>query len=191
MTLADTALWALGTLPANALLAWDTVLGRFAPVEMAQHDAVATATGTRLIGTAYADPASLPADVSADGDDARVTTSRKGEVYVYLSRLGYGEGDTVPQLRTQSARSFGVALAATGTGVAVPCRLWGLSVTGFAVGGSVEIRDGGAGGTLRYTIAVAADGIIECGSGTFATDCHITYVAPLAATVTPLYVPLT
>jgi hypothetical protein len=151
LTLPEEELWALGTLPATCLTAWDTVLGRFAPVEM----------------------------------DAT------GGIKNSPSSLSYGEGDTVPQLRVQHARQFGVALAATGTGVATPCRLWGLSVTGFAGAGTATIRDGGAGGTVRYAQPIAADGIIELGEGTFGTDVHVTYGAGLAGTITPLYSPTT
>jgi hypothetical protein len=150
LTLADTALYASGTIPAN------------------------------LMCGLYPDGYNWPLEVDATGG---LKTS--------AASLAYGEGDTVPQLRVQEARTFGTALVATGTGVAVPCRLRCLSVTGLTVAGSVGIRDGGAGGTLRFTVPVTADGVIELGSGTFGTDVHITFVVPLAATVLPLYAPLT
>lgn len=76
-------------------------------------DAAAAAKNMQTGGVAYADPSVLPADVSANGDSVPTALSRKGEVYVYPSRLGHGEGDTVPPLRviTKGASYRGVAAA--------------------------------------------------------------------------------
>ncbi len=67
---------------------------------------------------------------------------------------------------------------ATGTLVNYGTRLKGLVIVGTATAGSVVFRDGGAGGTIRLTIDIVANGekdITIPGEGIlFSTDIHVT-----------------
>lgn len=54
------------------------------------HDEVATDLPLQMAVRGY-DVGSLPSDVSANGDVVRASGSRKGELYLYNSRLGAGE----------------------------------------------------------------------------------------------------
>lgn len=133
----------------------------------AVHDAVAGTDGVRQMGTAYADPSVLPADVSANGDDARVAVSRKGETFVYPSRLSCGERATATAsgsdrmaVREEWALGSGGILAATGTAHNAPCRLACLILaeTGGANPVTATIRDNGAGGTQTVPTIYCAPG---------------------------------
>lgn len=70
------------------------------------------------------------------------------------------------------------ALAATGTAVGGPVRVKGITIS-YASGGTVVLKDGGSGGTSRYSFtAPAAAGSINIllpGEGIrFETDVHAT-----------------
>jgi hypothetical protein len=126
----------------------------------AVHDAAAGTDGVRLMGTAYADPSTLPADVSADGDGVRVATSRKGETYVYQSRLGFGEDSSRDVVRverqgTETGRSAAsAAVVAAGTAG----RILGHVLEAGAGGATFNVRkDGVVGGAIIAQFVLAAN----------------------------------
>jgi hypothetical protein len=69
---------------------------------------------------------------------------------------------------------------ATGTLVAVPCTLHSIVMEGAATAGTVVVRDGGAGGAVKLTLATAAGAGAEVQLDVpaeglvFATDAHVT-----------------
>lgn len=70
-------------------------------------------------------------------------------------------------------------VTSTGTLVASGARLLGLWVVHGATGGTVELKDGGSGGTSRLvvdTAAAAGEGYVEVPGGgiPFGTDIHAT-----------------
>lgn len=75
------------------------------------HDAATESPVVRVGGVAYADPSVLPADVSANGDDAHLACSRKGETYVYPSRLSAGEDVALDVLKVEHRYSSYTATA--------------------------------------------------------------------------------
>ena len=64
-------------------------------------------------------------------------------------------------------------LTSTGTVVAGPTRI--RSIYCGATAGTVELKDGGAGGTSKFLLAMAAGQVCDLpGSIFFASDCHAT-----------------
>ncbi len=158
---------------AGAALATEATLGNVqTAVQLiddaaAVHDAVTGTTGLRQAAVAYADPAALPADVSADGDNVRLAASRKGEVYVYPSRNISGERATATAIGADSIRTreegtpgSGGTIVATGTLHNAACQgaIIHLSETGGANPVTLVLLDGGAGGTVRGVTVYCAAG---------------------------------
>lgn len=82
----------------------------------------------------------------------------------------------------------GVRVTATGTVLARPTRVLGISYLGGATAGTIVLRDGGAGGTIRLTndtsAGTLADGVDIPGDGIlFTTDVHATLTTVTAITV--------
>jgi hypothetical protein len=188
---AETPLWTTGTIPANAMVGLGPD-GYYWPMEIGQHDSPAGTQGTRLIGTAYADPAGLPADVSADGDDARVATDRKGVQFIRPSQQEPGDSESMPQKQVQFRGLWGTAMAASGQ--SIPLATVGVLLNimcAITTAGTFNLRDGAAGGAVLWTGTFAI--------GTYAIPCYgkITnglYVefiggGALVGTVTPIYAP--
>lgn len=138
-------------------------------------------------GAELRDIAALPADGVA-GSVRRLLASLKGILYTYPAYLSYGEGDTVPQLRTQHRGTYGTATAVSAQVVAVPCVLQKLLYSTTA-GGQVDVRDGGAAGAIKcsFLLPIGASSIaIDAIHG---TDVYYTFVAPLAGTLNAVYAP--
>lgn len=154
------------------------VTGSVLAYENAKHDLVAGSGGFRIIGTGYSDPTSLPADISADGDDARVATSRKGEVYVYPSRLGSGEDSARARMLVEERTTQGNGGILTGSGTAhnTSCRVASLMVS--EISGSnpigITLRDGGAAGSImtpKFMFAAGRSDVLDINMS-FATDVY-------------------
>lgn len=105
------------------------------------HDATTDTEGVRVLGVAYSDPASLPADVSANGDDCHMATSRKGEVMVYPSRLSAGEDSSRGVLRVERQPTASADLTASAIVVAAgtPGRVYGV-LASVTVAATVRLR---------------------------------------------------
>jgi hypothetical protein len=72
-------------------------------------------------------------------------------------------------------------LTATGTVLASRTRI--RAIHNGAVAGTVILRDGGAGGTIKFQLAMAAgQGVDLPGSIEFATDCHATLTTTTSVT---------
>jgi len=80
-------------------------------------------------------------------------------------------------------------VTSTGTLVATPATVVGIHYRGTATGGSIILKDDGAGGTVKLTIhtgaAAATSGSFPIGGGgiVFATDVHATLANCDSATV--------
>ncbi len=72
-------------------------------------------------------------------------------------------------------------LTATGTVVAGPTRI--RSIYNGGTGGTVTLKDGGSGGTTRFTLVMAAGQTCDLpGSIRFETDCHATLTTTTSVT---------